>query len=480
MGLYFSGIFERVRALKPFHSIGAYFQSLERTPGSQLSLAQRFIRFQTRFWPTVNRRLWQHSACELSSALSYQTIFAMIPVLVLMAVFFKAFGGMEESKKSLQDFLRSTGISQIVVIDSDHTATTSAPAASQTAEPPTVNLGEKIEQLVDLIESKVTLGSLGPVSVALLIWTALNLLTTMEQSLNRIFGAEHNRSIPRRVMLYWATLTLIPLIILIIGYLSRLATSHSQHVWGVSWIVLATTGWVGPMIAVFFLMAILYKYLPNTHISARTALLGAVLSAPLWMAARWGFGLYIKYAATNSFYGAVGVIPVFMFWLYISWLIFLLGAEIAYTAANLDRIRGMEEDDNSALGATELLAGAIVVAGAYLAGKPPMSMDEIRSRINLPDITLGRIFDRLGKAGIVLPVEADDGVRSFVPARPIEQIGLLEILELSPQSATSETSTAACYDERLAKNLENIYQRAVPSLGGITLAQIVAENSPTK
>ena len=159
-----------------------------------------------------------------------------------------------------------------------------------------------------------------------MIWTALNLLTTMEQALNRIFGAEHNRSLAKRIMLYWATLTLIPLVILVLSYVSQIVMSHSLDVRGISWIVLKTTGWIGSLVLTVFVMICLYKYLPNTHISLRTALFGAILAAPLWMAAKWGFGLYIKYAATNSFYGAVGVIPVFMFWLYISWLVFLLGA----------------------------------------------------------------------------------------------------------------------------------------------------------
>ncbi|NLE29098.1 MAG: YihY/virulence factor BrkB family protein [Phycisphaerae bacterium] len=457
--------------MKLFHWIRNYFQGLEAKHISRLNWVERFLRFQKRFWPTVNRRLWVHSAYELSSALSYQTLFALIPVLVLMAVLFKAFGGIEDSKKNLRELLESAGISQIAVAD---TSATPDESTEPTEKPPVVNLGDKIEQLVDAIESKITLGSLGPVSVLLLIWTALNLLTTMEQALNRIFGAEHNRSLAKRIMLYWATLTLIPLVILVLSYVSQIVMSHSLDVRGISWIVLKTTGWIGSLVLTVFVMICLYKYLPNTHISLRTALFGAILAAPLWMAAKWGFGLYIKYAATNSFYGAVGVIPVFMFWLYISWLVFLLGAEIAYTAANLDRIRSIEEDENLALGPSELLAGAFVVARAYQMGKPPISMDEIRRHINLPDITLQRIFDRLCKARIILPVEKDEQLRSFVPARPSDQVALLDIFELSPQHFQS-LNAVPYYDQQVTQGIEKVYQLAYPSLGKVTLADIVAE-----
>jgi membrane protein len=453
--------------LKLFQSIKGYFQGLENKHSNRLNKVERFLKFQGRFWPTVNRRLGQHSAYELSSALSYQTIFALIPVLVLMAVLFKAFGGIEDSKRNLRELLNSAGISQIAVNES---TSTSGSESDKDAQGKKVNLGDKIEQLVDTIESKITLGSLGPVSVALLIWTALNLLTTMEQALNRIFGAEHNRALPKRIMLYWATLTLIPLLILVLSYLSQMAMSHSQNVWGVSWIVLKTTGGVGSLIVAALLIIGVYKYLPNTHIEFHTAVLGAVIAAPLWMAARWGFGLYIKYAATNSFYGAVGVIPVFLFWLYISWLIVLLGAEIAYTAANLDRIRSIEEDEKLPLGPADLLAGAIIVTRAYMAGKTPMNMNEIRTHINLPDITLQRLFDRLSNARIVVQVDHESEVRSFVPARPADQIGILDIFELS-----TEPEQKAHFDHLICQSIENIYKQARPSLGSITLADIVSK-----
>jgi membrane protein len=459
--------------LKLFQSIKGYFQGLEHKQSSSLNKVERLLKFQGRFWPTVYRRLNQHSAYELSSALSYQTIFALIPVLVLMAVLFKAFGGIEDSKKNLRELLNSAGISQIAV--SDGSSTTTSPTTGPGTRSQTINLGDKIEQLVDTIESKITLGSLGPVSVALLIWTALNLLTTMEQALNRIFGAEHNRALPKRIMLYWSTLTLIPLLILVLSYLSQMAMSHSQHVWGISWIILKTTGTVGALILAALLMIGIYKYLPNIHITFHTAVLGAVIAAPLWMTARWGFGLYIQYAATNSFYGAVGVIPVFLLWLYISWLIVLLGAEIAYTAANLDRIRSREEDENLPLGPADLLAGAIIVTRAYMAGETPMDMNKIRNHIALPDITLQRLFDRLSNARIVVQVDHESEVRSFVPARPADQIGILDIFELS-----TEPEQKAHFDHLICQSIQNIYEQARPVLGKITLADIVSKMEPPK
>jgi len=90
-----------------------------------------------------------------------------------------------------------------------------------------------------------------------------------------------------------------------------------------------------------------YKFLPNTAVPYRTALVGAVAALPLWMVARWGFGLYIGHAAKANVYGALGLLPVFLFWMNLSWFIFLFGAEFAYTAANLDRLEGTRHYDET-------------------------------------------------------------------------------------------------------------------------------------
>jgi membrane protein len=453
-----------------------YLQNILRRPAEYQRRLDRFLRFQFYFWPMAWRRLWRHNPMQVSAALSYQTIFAMIPVLVLTVLFLKAFGVVEDSKANLQEFLKSTGVSQIYVMSEADTATQPInPIDISNAA--RVTLSNKIEDIYDSVESKITLGSLGPVSVLLLIWTALSLLTTMEQSLNRIFGAGTDRPIAKRLILYWSAITISPLLFVAAGYLSRKALAESEKMFGVSWLMLQISSWVWPILIGVLLIALLYKYLPNTSVSMRTAVLGALVASPLWFAAKWGFGLYVNHAATTSFYGAAGVIPVFLFWLYISWLIFLLGAEIAYTAANLGRLRLAEEDESILLGPADLLAGTIVVAKAFLSGHAPIKIEEIQQHIRLPDLTLHRLLDRLIRIHIVAAVQTEDPFPAYTLARPAEQISLPEVIEI-PNLSNLPILPTEYYDRDISSLIEKFLAHLQESTEQFTLEKILTAPKP--
>jgi membrane protein len=184
------------------------------------------------------------------------------------------------------------------------------------------------------------------------------------------------------MFMYWSAMTLVPLILLAVVYASRSALEMTKHIWGVSWVLAHAAIWVGPPIVGILILGALYRYLPNTRIPFRTAIIGAIVAAPLWMVARWGFGLYVNHAAKSNFYGALGLIPVFLIWMNLSWLIFLFGAELAYTVANLSRLESAELDENIVLGPTELLAATLAVAKPYLAGEAPVESRKFASRFN--------------------------------------------------------------------------------------------------
>jgi membrane protein len=455
--------------------IKTYVQNIVRRPAEYQRRLDRFLRFQFYFWPMAGRRLWRHNPMQVSAALSYQTIFALIPVLVLTVLFLKAFGVVEDSKSNLRVFLNNTGVSQIYVMTEIEPETQPSQAVRTTPTSTTnrVTLSDKIEEIYDRVESKITLGSLGPVSILLLIWTALSLLTTIEQSLNRIFGSGEDRPIVRRLILYWSAITISPLLFVAAGYVSRIALAESEKMFGVSWLMLKVSSWIWPILIGVLLIAMLYKYLPNTAISSRTAVLGALVASPLWFAAKWGFGLYVSHAATSSFYGAAGVIPVFLFWLYISWLIFLLGAEIAYTAANLSRLRLAEEDESILLGPADLLAGTIIVTRAFISGQAPIHLEEIQQHIRLPDFTLHRLLDRLIQIHIVAAVQTDEPFPAYTLARPANQIALPDVLEITKLS-NSPILPPEYYDEDITALIEKVLAHLQQSVGNMTLEKILA------
>ncbi|MFA5864922.1 MAG: YihY/virulence factor BrkB family protein [Phycisphaerae bacterium] len=423
----------------------------------------RFLRFHLTFWSIVNRRMWMHNAFAMSSALAYQTIFALIPVLVLSVLVLKSLGAIGDSKESVRLLLDRAGMSQIQVTEEV------TPGVKAKGKP--VALSDKIEAIFETIESKITVGTLGPVGVVLLIWSAVALLTTMEKSLNRVFGVDQNRSIPRGFFLYWSAMTLVPLTLTAASYLSREAMEATKGIWGVSWVLAHFAFWIGTPLVGILLLGAIYKFLPNTNVPYRTAIIAAVVAAPLWMIARWGFGLYVQHAA-NHLYGALGLIPVFLVWLNLSWLIFLFGMEVAYTVANLQRLESSAKEDSFVLVSSDLLATALVVARHYLSGAGPAGEQEIGRHVRLPGDTLNRVLERLQTIQIILPVESgeNDG-RAYVPARPVETIPLYEILDID--STKEKASPMLNYDAEIGQRVQKVLEQAHSLLGHLTLADLV-------
>ena len=444
-------------------------EAILTTPGKELGRWARFVRFQIQLWRFCLRRLHKDNALAMSAALSFRTLFAMIPALVLAILVVRSVGLLDDGKDSLRRLLEASGMSNIsVVYDRQHAEKDDT--TTQTPQQKQLSVADKIEALVERVEEKITLKRIGPVGGALLIWTALTLLTTIERSLNRIYGARQSRPLGRRIMLYWSVLTLGPIMIVLARYVGGKAIEVSTNVSALSWLFSAV-GWVGPILVGIILLAALYKLVPNTPVSFRAAIGGALVAVPIWLVAKWGFGLYVgQIVGKGSIYGALGLLPVFLMWLNLSWWIFLFGAEISQTAANLSRMQSIERASRIVLGPAELLAAAFAVARPYHAGQGAVAFERVTSALNLPDETVEKLLDRLRTLNVICPVE-DDSARKYVLSRPADMIPIAELLGIS---RTTARQSDGLYDDDISAALDGFVERTHSSLGTLTLADAIA------
>ena len=216
--------------MKLSREIRAHAERLATAPRDELGRWARFVQFHLELWRFCGRRLWEHNVMAMSAALSFRTIFALIPTLVLVVLILKSLGVLADGKQSLRSVLANSGFSQITVVQ--EAPSTQAAAASKPSRE--INVAEEIERLVTRVETKLSLRRIGPVGVVLLIWTAITLLTTIERSLNRIFGAQRARSLARRLLLYWSVITLGPLLWIAASYLGGQLRDAFSNVAGVS------------------------------------------------------------------------------------------------------------------------------------------------------------------------------------------------------------------------------------------------------
>jgi len=454
---------------------GGYFDRLAREPVKELGRWARFLRFQVQLWRLCAHRLRANNVMAMSAALSFRTIFALVPILVLGFLMLKSVGALEASKVQLRQLLATSGFEQITIHREEQSEPEDRMSPTEaTSDPTQIDVASEIEKLVTKVEQKLTLGRIGPVGVVLLVWSAMTLVGTIERSLNRIFGVRQSRSFRRRMLFHWSAVTLGPLLLAGASYAGGRLGGLSTELPVLSWL-LAVVGWIGPIIVGMMFVAALYKLMPNAQVQTRAALGGALLAVPLWLIAKWAFAIYVQQLVVNgNIYGTIGLLPLFLVWLNFSWWIFLFGAQLAHAAANLEQLQSSDLAGTIQLGPVDMLAVALAVAQNYATGKGPVGFNQLRGATTLPGESIGTILDRLEDRGILCLVGSGDSA-VYVPSRPLGQISVLEVMGISelPRSATPE----ARFDGAIADRVQHLLRQAQGALGALSLADLLAADS---
>lgn len=462
--------------------LGQYVERLLSAPGDQLSRWAKFLRFQIQLWRLCVRLLRFNNATAMAAALSFRTIFALVPALVLVVVISNAVHVTEGDQRWLRRTLDAAGFTRVLVREETPPSADEAPPEETSQEDTVAPIGrtatDVIIDVVEGVQKKLTLGRIGPLGVLLLIWTTLTLLTTIELSLNRVFEAPRSRPFLRRVLMYWAAVTLVPIILLVAnylaGYLREEAAGALDHLPMLGPLV-AFIGWVGNFVVGVVVLGVVYTFMPNTRVRFRAAASGAVITLALWLLAKYGFEVY-RHAFVRTgnlnIYGALGLLPLFLFWLYVSWLIFLFGAQIAHTGANLRRLESAELAQKITVGPADMLSGALAVAAPHAAGEGPVAFERIERQLGLPDAIVQKIMDGLVALGIVCAVESDAG-GAYVMAKPLDKIPVLEVMEFLPD--TDERSHEDVGDRQLRRTVAHIKERVGEATGSYTLSDVLAQ-----
>ncbi len=190
------------------------------------------------------------------------------------------------------------------------------------------------------------------------------------------------------------------------------------------------------MLASWVLLFLVYALMPNTQVSIQAAAIGALVSAFLWEVAKFAFQIYVAKAVPYSaLYGSLGLIPLFLFWMYVTWILVLFGLTLTKT---LQTLHG--RDPKRLRVATEHLPNAdpnwmipimIEVARAFATGHA-VDQQELVERLQIPGTMVHPMLERLEKAGVVYRVVTSAGRDEQVSlAKPAEAIRLADILQVA-------------------------------------------------
>lgn len=255
------------------------------------------------------KRLSQVDAFDLAGSLTFTTVLAIVPLLAVALALFTAFPQFHEFSDALQAFLTNSLMPPVV---SENVMT----------------------YLNDFAQQASRLTAIGG---SFLVVTVLLLILSVDKALNEIWRVSKPRSMGQRLLVYWALLTLGPLMTGASLWATALLARESFGVISQIPYLLEMTLKVSPFIVSAAGFAALFAIVPNARVAPRDAIVGGILVAVLLEVMKTGFAFYVSQISTYTMiYGAFAALPVFLIWVYLSWLSILFGAIVA---ANLPYLR---------------------------------------------------------------------------------------------------------------------------------------------
>ncbi|MEN1726823.1 MAG: virulence factor BrkB family protein [Pseudomonadota bacterium] len=250
--------------------------------------------------------LWQQfrfdRSFESAGALSFTSLLALVPLMAVMFGVISAFPVFDQWATDIESYIFQNFV----------------PAA-----------GDQVQRYLQEFVGRTT--GLTRAGTIFLILTAILLMATIEKSFNRIWRVTTSRNLISRLVTYWAALTLGPMLmgasLALTSYLAALPLLAPEAVRGaVQAFILNTT----PFFVTLVGFTLVFLVVPNRRVRLRHALAGALVSAILFEAAKRGFVLYVtQFPTYERLYGALATVPIFLVWIYVSWVVVLLGASLA-------------------------------------------------------------------------------------------------------------------------------------------------------
>jgi len=365
--------------------------------------ALRWVMLPLRYLYALLRDLARGELGLRAMSLVYSTLFAIVPVIAVAFAVLKAFGYHRELEPVLFEFLRPLG-------DQGYSLTKS------------------IMGFVENVQGTI-LGTLG---FAFLIYTVVSMIQKIEESLNFVWHVERPRSLARRVSEYLVVMLIGPAIaVFAMVLLARVEASDTLA--RLSGLAARGSGALGnahftPYLMVIALFAFVYVYMPNTRVRIGPALVGALFGGVLWGGVGAIFTRIVVYSAqTAAVYAGFAVVLLFLVWVYLSWLILLLGAQLSFYVQHPEHLRSghAEVPLTSALRERIGLAVMYLVGERFVAGGPRWTISGLAERLDVPGTALDEIVSVLQAHGLVLDVEDD----TVAPARDLGAITLDAILD---------------------------------------------------
>ena len=354
------------------------------------------------------------------------------------------------------------------------------PVLAQALEPLGPKGAEITANVIGFVDN-IKVGVLGVVGVAGLFYTTYSLIDKIEQALNAIWGVQQGRSLGRKFADYLSVVLVGP--VLVFTAFGVLASLQSQTL--VQYVLeIQPFGtvlvWIAALAPFFILCSVFtffYKLIPNTQVRLSSAAVGGVTAAILWGVAGEAFTKFVAESAKYSaIYSSFAVLILFLLWLYVGWLIVLIGAQFSYfhqyPTAYLSRL--LWDQGTAAFRERLALRILLVMAQRHLKGGRPPTRSELAIELNLPTSLVDEQVEHLVDRGLLGVLNKPDGLSLI---KPPELISVKEVLDLTREGNSTASYVPLAPDDAIAAVLRRRDEAVEDALEGVTLRSLAMEDA---
>ena len=366
---------------------------------------------------------------ERAASLSYVMILSMIPLLVLFLSIANVLG----IDKEIHQYIQNTVLPFV------------APEFQT----------ELSEIIIDYISPTIFIGArsglINLVAILGLILGSMGVLITAERVFNHIWSVTETRGFFQKLTAFWVVLTTSPFLILASIWIADILSPADSFIATLTekWLVLRIVyDHLIPFTVSFVAYTLFFVFLPSTRVKVRSAAVGGLVSALLWEISKRGFYQYvIRVGTVTNFYKQIATVPLFFFWVFVTWIIILLGAEISYIYQHYTLLRQEEEDgDDEPVHSKAYLAVSLLfhIYDAFRRGQEIPPIEQIAQRIRVRVEALYELANFLYELGVLIP---DAGqMQRYTLARAADTIDIQQIVkQVSEQEFPADAES--CRDD---------------------------------
>ena len=411
---------DRITRAIDFTTTGIWRARLEDLP-----FGKSFLIKQLRIIILTLRGFDEDKCFFRASSLTFYTLLSIVPVAAMLFGIAKGFGFEKLLRKEL--FERFPGDAQQEVLT-------------------------KVIEFAESMLEATKGGLIAGIGLIVLFWSVIKVLSNIEASLNEIWEIKENRTWGRKFSDYLALMILSPLLIIVSSSATVFITSQITQLTN----QIELLGMISPFIFLSFklipyvliwiLFSVIYILMPNTKVKLKAGIVGGIIAGTIFQLVQWAYiSFQIGTARYNAIYGSFAALPLFLFWVQISWWVVLFGAELSFASQNVSTYEYEPDSSKISHAFKKLLTLRVahLLIRNFSRCETPLTDSQISKHLEMPIRLLHQILFGLVESGLFVETRTrDDGTYGYQPACDINKLTINNIVETIEHHGSEEIPIA--------------------------------------